>query len=73
MSVKVVKCPICGTEFEGSAFDDCPYCDWEYEGLNYTGQEDEPNETNPVTYNQAKELVAKGLNIWGEPLPKRDK
>ena len=20
-----IKCPICGTEFEGSTFDDCPY------------------------------------------------
>lgn len=66
-----LKCPICGTEFEGSTFDDCPYCDWEYEYDDYTGQEDEPNETNPVTYNQAKALVSKGLNIWGEPLPKK--
>ena len=23
------------------------------------------------TYNQAKALVSKGLNIWGEPLPKK--
>ena len=66
-----LKCPICGTEFEGSTFDDCPYCDWEYEYDDYTGEEDEPNITNPVTYRQAKELVAKGLNIWGEPLPKK--
>ena len=35
-----IKCPICGTEFEGSTFDDCPYCDWEYEYDDYTGQED---------------------------------
>ena len=66
-----VKCPICGTEFEGSSFDDCPYCDWEYEYDDYTGQEDEPNETNPVTCNQAKALVDKGRNILGDPLPER--
>ena len=48
-----------GIECEPIRFDD------------YTGKEDESNETNPVTFNQAKELVAKGLNIWGEPLPKK--
>ena len=67
----IVKCPICGTEFEGGSFDDCPYCDWEYEYDDYTGEEDDVDGVNPVSYNQAKELVAKGLNIWGEPLPKK--
>ena len=65
-----LKCPICGTVFDLD-LDDCPYCDWEYEYDDYTGEEDTPNETNPVTYNQAKELVSKGLNIWGDPLPKK--
>ena len=29
MKLNEVKCPICGTVFEGGTFDDCPYCDWE--------------------------------------------
>ncbi len=70
MSSKV-KCPICGTEFEGGSFDDCPNCDWTY--LGYEGELglDEEDSTNPVTIRKAKALVAKGLNIWGDPLPKR--
>ena len=66
-----LKCPICGTEFEGSSFDDCPRCDWTY--LGYEGELglDEEDSANPVTIRKAKELVAKGLNIWGDPLPKK--
>lgn len=32
---------------------------------------DEEDSANPVTIRKAKELVSKGLNIWGEPLPKK--
>lgn len=63
-----IKCPICGTEFEGSSFDDCPFCDWTYLGYEDDLQADENDSANPVTIDQAKALVAKGLNIWGEPL-----
>ena len=66
-----VTCPICGTEFEGGSFDDCPYCYWTYLGYEGELEEDEVDSANPVTIRQAKELVAKGLNIWGEPLPKQ--
>lgn len=70
MSAAVIKCPICGTEYPGdSLVDSCPLCDWVYD---FT--EDEPDEksgANPITLNQAKENFAKGLNIWGDPLPKR--
>ena len=66
-----VKCPICGTEFEGGSFDDCPYCDWAYLGYEGEMEEDEVDSANPVTIRQAKELLAKGLNIWGDPLPKK--
>lgn len=68
---KNVKCPICGTEFEGGPFDDCPYCDWTYEYDDYTGEEEDLGGANPISYNQAKENFVNGLNVWGEPLPKR--
>ena len=66
-----VTCPICGTEFEGGSFDDCPYCDWTYLGYEGELEEDEVDSANPVTIRQAKMNFAKGLNIWGEPLPKK--
>lgn len=66
-----LKCPICGTEFEGSSFDDCPLCDWTYLGYESELGLDEEDSANPVTIRQAKENFAKGLNIWGDPLPKR--
>lgn len=66
-----VKCPICGTEFEGGSFDDCPYCDWTYLGYEGEMEEDELDSANPVSIQKAKALVAKGLNIWGDPLPKK--
>lgn len=66
-----VKCPICGTEFEGGSFDDCPLCDWTYLGYEGEMEEDELDSANPVTIQEAKENFAKGLNIWGEPLPKK--
>lgn len=67
-----VKCPICGTEFKGGSFDDCPYCDWKYEYDDYTGEEDDTDGINPISYNQAKDNFSKGLDIWGEPLPKKE-
>ena len=70
MNALSIKCPVCGTEYSGDTLvDSCPYCDWIYD---FT--EDDPNEksgANPITLNQAKALVAKGLNIWGDPLPKK--
>ena len=66
-----LTCPICGTEFEGSSFDDCPHCDWTYLGYEAELEPDEVDSANPVTIRQAKELVARGLNIWGKPLPKK--
>ena len=35
-------------------------------------EEDEVDSANPVTIRQAKELFAKGWNIWGDPLPKNN-
>ena len=67
MKIKT-KCPICGTEFEGGIADECPYCDWLY--LGQDDDIDDPDTGNPLTVRQAKENLKKGLNIWGEPLPK---
>lgn len=69
MSDYEVTCPICGTKFMGGWLDDCPYCDWTYAGDD--DDLDDPDTCNPLTVRQARENVKKGLNIWGEPLPKR--
>lgn len=65
----IVKCPICGTDYDGdSLVDPCPFCDWIYD---FT--EDEPDVrsgANPITLTEARKNFAKGLNIWGDPLPK---
>lgn len=67
MKHEIVKCPICGTEFDWD-LDDCPYCDWTYMGWEKECDPDEKISANPVTIRQAKENFSKGLNIWGEPL-----
>lgn len=67
MEIELIKCPICGTEFDGeSLVDECPYCDWIYD---YT-EGNEFSEVNHMTIKEAKEKLEKGLNIWGDPLPK---
>lgn len=68
-----VKCYICDTELEGddSLVDYCPYCDWTYLGWEDELNVDDEDNINHVSIRQAKENVAKGLNIWGDPLPKR--
>ena len=66
-----VKCYICGTEFDRDVNDECPNCDWYYEGWEDETKEDEYVSSNHTTIAKAKENLAKGLNIWGEPLPKR--
>lgn len=68
--MKKIRCPICGTEMDDEAWTDCPYCDWTYSRIEQYLDEDELEATNPVSIRKAKELVAKGLNIWGEPLPR---
>ncbi len=71
--MRKVKCPICETEIEiENFFDVCPYCDFECVGIDYTGIEDEKDTPNTPSYREAKELFARGLNFFGEPLPKRD-
>ena len=66
-----VKCPICGTKFEGGAFDYCPHCDWCYQGFEDELDENEIDELNHVSIAKAKENLSKGLDKWGDPLPQK--
>ncbi len=66
----IVKCPICGTIIEDEPYTECSYCGWGYTGVEVCYDLDEKEDYNLMSMDQAKELVAKGLNIWGEPLPK---
>ena len=67
-----VKCPICGTKYEGeSLVDPCPDCGWIRYGSEDTTDENEYDEVNHTTIAKAKENLAKGLDKWGDPLPKR--
>ena len=68
---KKIKCPICEKEFQGDTFENCPYCDWCYQGFERDIEQDEYNSINHTTIAKAKENLSKGLNIWGEPLPKK--
>ena len=71
MSYKV-KCPICGTIHEGEDLvDACPYCGWIRLGCEDKTDVNEYEEVNHTTIAKAKENLSKGLNIWGEPLPKK--
>lgn len=67
-----VKCPICGTEFEGGSFDECPYCEWMYWGFESELDENEKDDANLTSIAQAKQMVAQGKTIWGDPLPKKE-
>lgn len=66
-----VKCPICGTEIEDMTYEDCPYCDWTYIGYENELSPNEVDSANHISIKQARENVKKGLNIWGNPLPKK--
>ena len=67
-----VKCPICGTKYEGeSLVDPCPFCSWIRYGSEEKTDKNEYDEVNHTTIAKAKENLSKGLNKWGEPLPKR--
>lgn len=72
MKDEIVTCPICGTKFNlDLEQDDCPYCDWAFMGWENEWDKDEKISANPVTIREAKENLAKGLDIWGDPLPKK--
>lgn len=67
-----VICPICNTKHDGEDLvDPCPYCGWVRFGCEDKTDVNEYEEVNHTTIAKAKENIAKGLNIWGEPLPKK--
>lgn len=70
MSASNVKCPVCGAEYNGDTLvDSCPYCDWIYD---FTEDDSSVKSgANPISLEEARKNFAKGLNIWGEPLPKK--
>ena len=71
MNMSKVNCPICNTEMEDEIFTDCPYCEWGYTGCESAFEEDEEEPFNRMTKQEAKKLLKKGLNVFGEPLPKK--
>lgn len=67
-----VSCPICGTNHTGEDLvDPCPNCGWIRFGCEDKTDVNEYEEINHTTIAKAKENLSKGLNIWGEPLPKK--
>lgn len=68
-----IKCPICGTEIEDELFVPCPYCEWGYTGIEKCFPEDEKSDFNFMSPKEAKAMVARGLTIFGAPLPNRPK
>ena len=69
--MEIVKCPICGIEIEDDPYNACEFCGWGYTGDENLYEEDEKDDYNLISRKQAKENLSKGLNKWGEPLPKR--
>ncbi len=66
-----IKCAICGHEYKGETFDLCPFCGWVFTGIEPVQAEHEVDGCNTMSQKQAKENVAKGFTIWGDPLPKK--
>ena len=65
-----VKCPICGKEISGEQFEACAYCGWAYTDWEQHYEEDEKDDYNLTSRKKAKANLAKGLDKWGDPLPK---
>jgi len=64
----MICCRVCSTEYDGDTLvDECPYCDWIE---SFTEDDNEYDEVNHMTLAEAKANFAKGLNMWGKPLPK---
>lgn len=66
----MITCKVCSQKYDGdTCVDECPYCDW-IETFTQEGEENEYDSVNGMTLATARSRYAKGLNIWGEPLPK---
>lgn len=66
-----VKCPICDSIINDNPYDEmCPVCAWTYTGVESVYEEGEKDDYNLMSRKKAKELYAKGLNKYGEPIKK---
>lgn len=72
MRSEKTKCPICGTEITGVGLEDCPYCDWTYSGWEHESDENTYFDPNYMTLKEARDKFKQGLDIWGEPLKKKN-
>ncbi len=69
----ITTCRVCGTVFDANNVEEddvCPYCGW-MNNYDFEESDDFYSDANLMTLQQAKDLLSKGLNIFGEPLPKR--
>ena len=66
----IVKCYICGTEFDRNDNDCCPCCNWFYLGFESSLDENEREDCNLTTIAKSKENIKNGLDRWGKPIPK---
>jgi hypothetical protein len=68
-------CPICNLKYKAdyTKFEPCPKCCWVVVGVEDQLTEDEKDACNAMSIKEAKENVAKGLTIWGDPLPPKPK
>lgn len=69
--MKKVKCPICGKEIDDDPYNECPYCLGGYTGDENLYEEDEKDDYNLISRKEAKNNIAKGLSVFGDPLPKK--
>ena len=62
------ECRVCGLRFDVIEYIDvCPRCGW-LEGFDFDDPDEEYNEPNLMTRKEAKELYAKGLTKFGDPI-----
>lgn len=68
MSNYILQCTVCGLKFDITKDEVCPYCEWQN-----TWDEESENDYNPIngmTQKTARDRYKRGLNVFGNPLPK---
>jgi hypothetical protein len=63
-----ITCAICKREREDKPYSDCPYCGWGDSEFEDVVEDDEIEPYNLISKNKARELLAKGLDVFGNPL-----
>ena len=71
-SDSVISCPVCKTEYDIAEIDECPVCNWYFQGYEYDMDDDEKCPYHLMTLREAKKRYNSGLDIWGNPLPKKN-